>query len=253
MKTAGNIDIDGVLDDPGWRQAAGTENFVERNPGDNIEPLVKTRVMVTYDENYLYIGFDCYDDPTAIRATMCQRDQFTNNDAVIVLIDTYGDASWAYEFHVNPYGVQKDYLWTNIVGEDAGYDLIWNAAARITAEGYQAELAIPFSSIRFPNQDIQSWKMDFWRVHPRDSYHQYSWAAYDRNEQCWPCQWGTVNGLRDVHPGKGIEVLPSLIANQHGTVTNAYDPEVPFENDDIKQQAFYILYPELLASEKGSL
>jgi len=233
-KTAGVIDVDGKLDDPGWQKAAWSENFVERNPGDNIEPLVKTRVMVTYNENFLYIGFICYDDPATIRATMCQRDQFFGNDAVIVLIDTYGDASWAYEFHVNPYGVQKDILWTNIVGEDSGYDIIWNAAAKITETGYQAELAIPFSSIRFPNQDMQNWKMDFWRIHPRDSYHQYSWAAYDRNEQCWPCQWGTVNGLSDVRPGKGIEILPSLIANQNGSVTNAYDPEVPFENDDIK-------------------
>lgn len=233
-KTAGEIDIDGVLDDPGWQKAVWTENFVERNPGDNIAPLVKTKVMVTYNEDYLFVGFICYDDPATIRATMCQRDQFYGNDAVIVLLDTYGDATWAYEFHVNPYGVQKDYLWTNIVGEDAGYDIIWNAAAKITETGYQAELAIPFSSIRFPNHDLQNWKMDFWRIHPRESYHQYSWAAYDRNEQCWPCQWGTVNGLSNVHPGKGIEILPSLIANQNGSVTDAYDPDVPFENEDIK-------------------
>ena len=202
---SGAIKIDGNLDDPGWKNAGWSDNFVERSPGDNIKPQVETKVLVTYDRDYLYVAFVAYDDPATIRATMCQRDQFFGDDCVMVLIDTYGDASWAYEFFVNPYGVQKDLLWTNIVGEDSGYDLIWNSAAKITQSGYQVELAVPFTSIRFPNQDVQTWRMDFWRNHPRESYHQYSWAANDRNEQCWPCKWGTVNGIRDVHPGKGID------------------------------------------------
>ncbi len=225
---SGAIKIDGNLDDPGWKNAGWSDNFVERSPGDNIKPQVETKVLVTYDRDYLYVAFVAYDDPATIRATMCQRDQFFGDDCVMVLIDTYGDASWAYEFFVNPYGVQKDLLWTNIVGEDSGYDLIWNSAAKITQSGYQVELAVPFTSIRFPNQDVQTWRMDFWRNHPRESYHQYSWAANDRNEQCWPCKWGTVNGIRDVHPGKGIEILPSLIATQSSYVTDGYDPEIPF-------------------------
>jgi len=232
-RTSIAIDIDGDLDDQGWRDASSSDNFVERYPGDNIEPLVKTKMMITYNQDYLYVGFICYDDPSDIRATMCQRDQFFGNDAVVIMIDTYGDATWAYEFYVNPYGIQKDYLWTNITGEDSGYDLIWKSAAKITPTGYQVEMAIPFNSIRFPNQDVQTWKMDFWRIHPRDSYHQYSWTANDRNEQCWPCKWGTVNGIVGVRPGKGIEILPSWIANQRGNISNAYDPETPFENEDI--------------------
>ncbi len=235
-QAAASIDIDGHLNDAGWENATWSSSFVERNPGDNTEPLVDTRVGITYDDKNLYVAFVCADDPSAVRATMCQRDQFQGDDAVVVLLDTYGDATWAYEFFVNPYGVQKDYLWTNIVGEDPGYDLVWNSAAQITPSGYQVEMSIPFSSIRFPNRDVQTWKMDFWRSHPRESYHQYSWAAYDRNEQCWPCQWGTVNGIRNVRPGKGIEILPSMVAYQNGSVSNPFDPEVPFDNEDLDGQ-----------------
>lgn len=232
-RTTSDIDIDGFFKESAWKNAAWSDNFVERNPGDNIEPLVETKVMVTYNNDNLYVGFICYDDPATLRATMCQRDQYSGNDKVIILMDTYGVASWAYEFHVNPYGIQQDILWTNIVGEDTGYDLIWNAAAQITESGYQVEIAIPFSSIRFPNQEIQSWRMDFWRVQPRESYRQYSWSANDRNEQCWPCQWGTVNGIRGVYPGKGIEVLPSFIANQSGEIADVFNPQIPFDNQDI--------------------
>ncbi len=228
-RAKGAIKIDGDMDDPGWKSAAVARNFVERNPGENIKPGVETEVYITFDDARLYIAFICYDNPDAIRATMCQRDQFYGDDAVCVLLDTYGNASWAYEFFVNPYGVQKDNLWTTVAGEDSGFDLIWEANAHITDVGYQVEIAIPYSSLRFPNKDVQSWRMDFWRMHPRDSYHQYSWAAYDRNEQCWPCQWGTVNGIKGVHPGKGVEILPALVANQSGDLNR----NTEFENGDI--------------------
>lgn len=228
-KTSEKISIDGNLDESIWKSAVKITNFIERSPGENIPPQVKTYALATYDEDHLYVAFKCFDDPSKIRATMCQRDQFSSDDAVCVLLDTYGDAAWAYEFYVNPYGIQKDYLWTNVAGEDSGFDLIWESAAKINSEGYQVEIAIPFSSLRFPNNDIQSWKMDFWRTHPRESNRQYSWSAYDRNEQCFPCQWGTVEGISNVSPGKGYEILPTFLANQYGYRNQADD----FENDDI--------------------
>jgi hypothetical protein len=202
--------------------------FVERYPGDMIEPDVKTEAYVTYDDDNLYVAFFCHDDPDAIRATMCQRDQFGSDDAVVLLIDTYGDASWAYEFFVNPYGVQKDRLWSSVGGEDASFDLIWQSAAQITDSGYQVEIAVPFASMRFPNQDVQNWKIDFWRNRPRESFKQYSWAAYDRNEQCWPCQWGTVEGISGVRPGKGLEIMPALAASQHSGLVDSRAPDSHF-------------------------
>ena len=234
-KSAGAISIDGNLNDPGWKSAARVTNFVERSPGDNTKPEVETEAFITYDNQHLYVAFACYDDPATIRATMCQRDRFNGDDAVCLLVDTYGDASWAYEFFVNPYGIQKDRLWTSVGGEgggfeDLGYDLIWESAARMTPTGYQVEMAIPFASLRFPNRDAQTWKVDFWRNRPRESYKQYSWSARDRNEQCWPCQWGTVEGIRNVHPGKGIEILPTVLAYQSGNLDYFSEPDVRFRN-----------------------
>lgn len=213
-KIVESITIDGKLDDQAWGNAVKAANFVERFPGDLEKPEVETEVSITYDNDKLYISFNCYDDPNSIRATMCQRDQFNADDAVAVMIDTYGDASWAYEFYVNPYGVQKDQLWSAVGGEDTGFDLVWESAAQVTPQGYQVEIAIPFSSLRFPGKDVQSWKMDFWRIRPRESYTQYSWAAYDRSDQCWVCQWGTVDGISDVTPGKGLELLPAFLSSQ---------------------------------------
>jgi hypothetical protein len=230
------IVIDGVLDEEGWLTAGKADNFTERSPGDNTEPEVQTETFITYDDEKLYVAFRCHDDPAAVRATMCQRDQFHGDDAVGLLIDTYGDASWAYDLMVNPYGVQKDYLWSNVGGGDRGFDLVWESAARLTDFGYQVEMAVPFSSLRFPNKDIQSWRVDFYRNRPRESFMQYSWAAYDRNEQCWPCQWGTLNGMTDVRPGKGLEILPTLVGHQAGQLNDYSDPNPSFENGKAKSE-----------------
>jgi len=230
-KTSETVKIDGIINDSMWKAASRIDKFVERQPGVNLEPPVNTEAYMAYDDDNLYVAFNCYDDPSKIRATLCQRDRFYGNDVVMLLVDTYGNASWAYEFFVNPYGVQKDQLWSSIHGEDSGFDLIWESAAAITDSGYQVEMAIPFASMRFPNKDIQNWKVDLYRNHPRETFKQYSWAAYDQDEQCWPCQWGTVSGIKSVKPGKGMEIMPTLIGNQAGSLSD-YDPGQKWNNDD---------------------
>ena len=226
--------IDGSLDEPGWRDAARTDRFVERRPGENVEPPVRTEAMLTYDQDNIYVAFVCDDDPAAVRATMCQRDLFDGDDCVGLLLDTFGDASWAYEFFVNPYGIQMDLMWTNVQGEDRGFDLVWHSAAALTETGYVVEMAIPLAGIRFPDRETQAWRIDFQRNHPRDSFRQYSWAAYDRNEQCMPCQWGTVTGIAGIRPGRGLEILPSYIGYQTGGIRDAGDPDSGIDDQDVR-------------------
>ena len=232
-RATGAIEIDGRLGDPGWRSAGKITQFVERSPGENIEPLVSTEAYLTYDDDFLYVAFVCLDDPDEIRATLCQRDMFFEDDMVGISIDTYGEAQWAYEFLVNPYGIQKDLMWTNVQGEDQGFDMVWYSAAHIDANGYTVELAIPFAGMRFPSTEEQNWRIDFDRNHPRESRRQYSWSPRDRNEQCVPCQWGTVSGIVGIQPGRGIEVLPSFIAYQTGGRSDAQDADSPFDNRDL--------------------
>jgi hypothetical protein len=151
------VEIDGSIVEPAWQTAAYCANFVERYPGDMTRPEVLTEIYVTYDSANLYVAFVCHDDPSQIRATMCQRDQFPSDDAVGLMLDTYSSASWAYEFFVNAHGIQRDNLWSSISGDDPGFDLNWLSAAQITDSGYQVEMAIPFANLRFPSKDIQSW------------------------------------------------------------------------------------------------
>jgi hypothetical protein len=241
-RRSGDIKIDGVVDDAGWSAAGVADNFAEHNPGDQVQPPVDTRALMTYDDEALYVAWICYDDPDKVRATMAERDNIWQDDYVILALDTFADQVWAFEIAANPYGVQGDLLWSSNGGEDMGYDLIFETSGRINDEGWIVEMRIPWSSLRFPNTPEQTFRVDFWRNHPRESRGQYSWAAYDRDDNCWPCQWGTVRGVKDVSPGKGFEILPALVATQYGGRGIAETDEGDayytdgWDNDDLKSE-----------------
>ena len=179
-RAPGKIVIDANLDDAGWRGAAVADNFAEHNPGDQTRPDVDTEVLVTYDEDNLYVAWICYDDPDEVRATLCQRDQIFGDDYVILALDTYGENALAYEIAANPIGIQGDLLFSIGSGEDGSYDLIFESEGKITPYGYVVEMAVPFSELRFPQVEEQVWRVEFWRNRQRATRYQYSWAAYVR-------------------------------------------------------------------------
>src|SRR6185436_19322717 len=68
-RTSTPITIDGNLSEPAWQQAARYETWYETNPGDNVPPKVKNLGYVTYDDHFLYVGFELEDpDAKQIRA-----------------------------------------------------------------------------------------------------------------------------------------------------------------------------------------
>jgi hypothetical protein len=217
-RAAGPIKIDGDLGDAGWRGAAKADNFAEHNPGNQTKPAVDTEVLVTYDDENLYVAWLCHDDPDQVRAAFCERDNMFSGDYVILMLDTYGEATHAFEIATNPYGVPGDLLFSSAYGEDSGYDMIFQSAGRITDDGWVAEMAIPFASLRFPDREDQVWRVDFWRNRARESRYQYSWAAYNRDDECWPCQWGTMTGISGIKRSSGLELLPSVVAHESGSL-----------------------------------
>lgn len=112
-RAGGPIKVDGMLDDSGWRGAAKAGNFAEHNPGDQTKPEVDTEVLITYDDDNLYVVWFCYDEPGEVRASFCERDHIFSDDYVILLIDTFGESSLAYEISLNPYGIPGDLLYSS--------------------------------------------------------------------------------------------------------------------------------------------
>jgi hypothetical protein len=235
----GVIQIDGELDDPGWEDAVMASNFTEISPGNQTKPPVKTVAWITYDDTYLYLGFLAYDDPSSVRASFQDRDDIFGDDFIGIFLDTYGDATWAYEIYSNPLGIQGDLRWSDSSGEDMSFDIIFESGGKITDLGYQVELAVPFSSLRFPNKPIQSWRATFLRIHPRDSRRQYSWATKDPNDACLLCQFGTLSGIEILNQGRDLELLATLVGFQSGALEDDSDPHSNFDNDNIDGDASF--------------
>lgn len=231
-RAPGLIELDGELDDAGWTGAARATNFAVFYPDEGKKPPVESEVLVTYDDEYLYLGFIAYDNPSEIRASLRDRDEISNDDYFGILLDTYGDASWAYFLFVNPLGVQADTRWSANAGEDFRFDIIFYSEAKITDEGYQIEMAIPFKSLRFPDREVQEWRATFWRTWPRDSRAQHSWASISRDDPCMVCQFGTLTGIQGVKPGGALELMPAVVASQTGEIADAEDSSSGFSSDD---------------------
>ncbi len=210
----GEIRIDGELDDPGWKDAARARGFAETSPGDQIEPPCDSECWITYDEENLYVALIAGDDPKSVRVSMRERDDIWQDDYFGLMLDTYGDHNWGYEFFVNPLGIQGDLRMYAGGNEDISYDCIWHSRGRMTERGYQVEMAIPFASLRFPHKDEHAWRINFWRDQQREVRRQMAWAATNRDEPCWMCQWGTITGIRGIRPPRNLELIASAIGTQ---------------------------------------
>ncbi len=232
-RTSGTIKVDGELDEPAWSAATLLSGFAEVQPGNQVEPPVRSEALVTYDEQNLYVAFRAYDDPSSIRATFRNRDEIFQDDWVGIILDTYGDAGQAYEIFANPLGIQGDLFMSAGGNEDVGFDLIYYSEGRITEFGYQVEMAIPFGSLRFPNTTVQTWRITFLRNHPRDARRLYSWASADLGDPCILCQLGTLTGIEGVKPGTKLSLIPAFVGSHSGALADEDDPGAGLDNERI--------------------
>jgi hypothetical protein len=187
-RTPQPLQIDGTIESS-WKQGVPFSNFTEYLPVENRKPVVDTRGYITYDDEYLYILFIC-DDPniTNLRASFADRDHIYGDDWVCVSIDPDHNSQKAYEFYTNARGIQGDRLWQlNGDEDDYSFDLVWNCNSQIANDFWNVEMRIPFSSLRFPRNDVQKWSIHFMRYYPRENQYRFSWMPIKKqpNHLTW--------------------------------------------------------------------
>lgn len=153
------ITLDGTLDEPVW-QTVPILPMVMYQPtfGGNITE--RTDVRIAYDDEYLYIAGRFYDsDPSGIRANTFYRDRYSGDDVFAVIVDTYNDYENALWFATNPLGARTDRSVTNdaeLVSRETfeqtmnqNWNTFWDVATTRDDGGWNAEMRIPFTSLRF--------------------------------------------------------------------------------------------------------
>ncbi len=237
---ASHIKVDGRLDEEAWQKAAMLDFPYEWTPGDNIPAPVRTEVLVTYDHARIYIAFRCFDpEPQKIRAHLMGRDAidtFIMDDHVSFMLDTFNDERRAFQFRVNPLGVQADANFSELEGyEDFSWDAIWASAGRITDFGYTVEVAIPFNQLRFPKGGKElTWGFSAERSWPRNVRHRMTTHVRSRDRNCILCQFNKLNGFQGISPGKNLEFDPTLTAQRDDARDMATFPAGDLEAGKVK-------------------
>lgn len=189
------VQVDGLLDEAAWAAAEPATGFRQREPLEGEPATEATEVRVLYDDTNLYVGVRALDrEPERVIARVLQRDRilqagldeqavWAGDDGVAILLDPFHDHRNAFLFATNANGAEFDALVTD---EKAAYNTDWRAvfrvAARRTSEGWSAEFAIPFRSLRYPTGDgSQPWGFNVERFIRRKS-EETLWSGWQRAE-----------------------------------------------------------------------
>jgi Domain of unknown function (DUF5916) len=215
------ITVDGDLSDEGWQGVPGIETWFEVNPGDNVAPKVRSVGYLAYDEKALYAGFEFDDpEPRRIRAPFADRDNVSNDtDYGGIILDPRHDGKTGILLLANARGIQYDSVNDDASGgnEDSSPDFFWASAARITKKGWTLEIRVPFSSLRYPPGDPQTWGVMLYRNYPREYRYQMFTTRLPRGGSCFICRENPLVGLKGLPSGGHVTVAPYASAAKSAT------------------------------------
>jgi hypothetical protein len=164
-----DIEFDGYPFEEAWNELEYFPLTMNR-PNYGNAPAEKSEVMITYDDQYLWIGARLLSaNPANIKATSKKRDELArNSDSFGIILDTYNDNENAMAFFTMPTGARIDYTISND-GQGGGgggfggggfggainmsWNTFWDVKTTRDEKGWYVEMRIPFSSLRFQTID----------------------------------------------------------------------------------------------------
>ncbi|NNM17437.1 MAG: carbohydrate binding family 9 domain-containing protein [Croceitalea sp.] len=156
--------FDGIVNEAAW-DAIEPFPLVQYEPNAGAPPTEKTEIRIAYDDTYIYGAIRAFDEnPDGIRAPSLYRDKISGSDHFEILLDTYNDNETAYIFTTTPSGIRNDseisndatggtILSGNWINKD--FNTFWDVETTVTDQGWFAEIRIPFSSLRFQENNGQ--------------------------------------------------------------------------------------------------
>ena len=217
--------IDGALDEPAWQSAPVVDRFLQQEPQEGEPATDRTEVRMLFDAGHLYIGVKAYTS-IGVTATEMRRDadRLFDEDNFQVILDTFHDSRNGYMFLTTPLGAKLEQQIFD-EGEGGGrgttanvnrnWDGVWDAAARITDEGWTAEIEIPFSTVRFAPGDAQVWGVNFQR-HIRRKNESVLWAPIPKAYTLTRVSMaGELHGLSGISRGLDLRLKPFMVGGVH--------------------------------------
>jgi len=208
-KRTGQISLDGYLEEADWVNANWTSGFTQMKPFPGEKASKKTEVAMLFDQEAIYFGVKCYDHPDSVSRVLSLRDDFNPNlDFFGIFLDTYNDKQNGFFFGLSSRGVQVD---AKIFSEDFNdlLNLVWRSKTQINDQGWFAEIKIPYSALRFPKSDIQTWNINFARQISRFR-EDNNWSPVNPDLENYLLESGVVKGIKDITPPVRLALIPFL-------------------------------------------
>ncbi len=210
--------IDGKLNEPSWQRAKKITIDNVTWPYENSKSPVTTHAYVYEDGETLFIGFEANDpNPELIRAFYRDRDAAWDDDLVGLKIDSYNNSQLAYQFFINPLGVQQDSIENELTKhESSSWDGIWDSVGVIHENGYTVEVAIPLRVLNFDDSVAsKTMAMEFLRFLPRSERLRISSMQIDHGNNCWICQMPSYQGFEQAKQGNNVAIIPSVVLGKN--------------------------------------
>src|SRR4051812_12690145 len=223
--------IDGRLDDVAWNGAAILTGFSQFSPVDRLAAEDSTDVLVMYSDHAIYFGIRAFERHGAVTATLADRDRISSNDHVELFLDTFNDHRRSLTFAVNAFGIQSDGTFQEGVGYDKSPDFRFESKGRVTDFGYEVEIRIPFSALRYQQTPVQQWGMQVIR-RVMHSGQEQTWTPAERGATSFLEQSGRLMELTGLKRGLVMDVNPVMTASAPGAPTSATDPTWKYNRND---------------------
>lgn len=204
------VKIDGILSEQVW-QKEGFRDFFQQDPDNGSESTLPSEIWIAYDDDAVYFAGKFYDNkPDSIMARLVRRDFVWGDpsDGAIIYLDSYGDKRNGYFFYVNAAGTLADGLLENDSKQtDLSWDAVWEGVPHIDSEGWNVEMRIPYSQLRFKEGEDQVWGVNVERFISRKA--ETAMISYTpRNESGFASRFPELIGIEGISPRTRFELLP---------------------------------------------
>ena len=237
-----DVEIDGVLDEAAWTDAAVLTGFSQYRPVDGLPAEDNTEVLVWYSPDAIHFGIRAFEPHGTVNSTLADRDKIENDDHIQILLDTFNDGRTATVFGVNPLGVQSDGSRVERGAQGGGGfhghssdpvdlspDFIFETRGRVTDFGYEVEMRVPFKSLSFQSAAVQSWGINVIR-RVQHSGREQTWTPVQQGRASFLAQGGRLHDLQGFDRGLVLDLNPVVTSSVDG-VSNAggwgYDASTP--------------------------
>jgi hypothetical protein len=213
--------IDADLSDEAWKNAEEVTGFTQREPKEGEPSSQKTVVKIVYDNDAIYFGAMLY-DTNPVTTLLARRDTRLASDWFRINLSPQHDGLSGAGFWVNPSNVQLDGILYNDIYDDYSWDGVWSSAAKIVPGGWIAEVRIPYSQLRFSENEHQVWGIDFTREISKN--HEIARLVHTpKKETGFVSRMAELTGIDGIRPERAFEVVPYGVARSdlHSQVDNA--------------------------------